>query len=137
MSKLFVDTNVFLRFLTRDHPEQSRRSRTFLESAIDNSDTVLLTSDAVIMEMIFTLRSHYQVARTESAALVNTLLGFCEMVSPNEDFDWRQVFQVEQHRKIDFIDALNYRIMLQEGIPTVVSFDTDFDGLEAVARQAL
>lgn len=135
MTQLFVDTNIFLRYLTQDHPAQSERARDFLQSAITDSETLLVTSDAVVMELVFTLRSFYQVDRKKAAEKVTTLLGFCEVVAPEHDFDWPQVFQVEETHNIDYIDALNYRIMRQEGLPVIVSFDTDFDTLDKVTRR--
>ncbi len=135
MTTLFVDTNVFLRFLTDDHPQQAQKARDFLETAIETPETTLVTSDAVVMELVYTLRSHYGRSQSETEKKVMTILEFCPMVSPVPEFDWQGVFQGEREKNVDFIDALNYRIMKQEGLETIVSFDTDFDRFEDITRQ--
>ncbi|HKJ69518.1 MAG TPA: PIN domain-containing protein [bacterium] len=135
MTTLFVDTNVFLRFLTDDHPQQAQKARDFLETAIETPETTLVTSDAVVMELVYTLRSYYGRSQSETEKKVMTILEFCLMVSPVTDFDWQGVFQGEPKKNVDFMDALNYRIMKQEGLETIVSFDTDYDRFEDITRQ--
>ncbi len=133
--KLFVDTNVFLRFLTGDNPTQAEQVRSFLDQAVDDTDVTLITSDPVIMEMAYTLRSFYGVSEEKSASNIATILGFCQVVRPAGGFDWHRVFAVERENRVDFIDAVNYLIMIDNDIETIVSFDTDFDRLDDINRQ--
>ncbi len=108
MTTLFVNTSVFLRFLTDDHPKQAQKARDFLEAAIEAPETTWVTSDAVVMEMVYTLRSFYGRSQSETEKKVMPILKFCPTVSPVTDFDWQAVFRGEREKNVDFIDALNY-----------------------------
>jgi predicted nucleic acid-binding protein len=61
----FLDTNVLVRRLTGDPPEQARRATAFLAQA----DELLLT-DLLAAELVYVLESFYAVERTRVAELV-------------------------------------------------------------------
>src|SRR3954471_11069924 len=56
---LAVDTNVVVRYVTRDHPEQSPRAK----ALIDGNDVLLATT--VLLETEWVLRSAYGFDRAE------------------------------------------------------------------------
>ena len=94
-----VDTNVVVRYLTGDQPEQAARARAvFRAGQVFVSTTVLLESDWV-------LRSAYGFTRAEVAAALRALAGVPgvtveNLVVPGEALD-RTV------RGMDFADALH------------------------------
>ena len=67
--RYFVDTNVFLRFLTNDHPAQANAVRRILQRAVAG-EILLQTSVLVIAEIVWTLESYYQLSRQEVKAKV-------------------------------------------------------------------
>jgi predicted nucleic acid-binding protein len=60
----FIDTNVFLRFLTRDDFAKAERVKALLEQA-EKGEVELTTSESVISELVFVLSSSnlYNVGR--------------------------------------------------------------------------
>jgi predicted nucleic acid-binding protein len=54
----FVDTNILVRHLTGDPPEQARRASSFLAQAEE-----LLLTDLVAAEVVYVLESFYEVPR--------------------------------------------------------------------------
>ena len=94
-----VDTNVVVRYLTGDHPEQAARARAvFRGGQVFVSTTVLLESDWV-------LRSAYGFTRAEVAAALRALAGVPgvtveNLVVPGEALD-------RTARGMDFADALH------------------------------
>jgi predicted nucleic acid-binding protein len=52
----WLDTNVILRYLLGDHPDQSRRARVLIESA-ERGERVLRLSAHVLWETVFILES--------------------------------------------------------------------------------
>src|SRR5271170_4455853 len=68
--KIIADTNVLLRALVEDQPEQSRLARHMLSTA----DLVVLGPHA-LCELVWVLRSRYGAQRTDVAA---TIRRFCE-----------------------------------------------------------
>ena len=73
MTKLFVDTNVFLRFLTNDDPVKAKRAGILFRQAT-KGQTQLFTSLLVIAEIIWTLESYYHLGKADIASKVETIL---------------------------------------------------------------
>ena len=62
MSSAFADTNLFLRFLTQDPPDQAAASEQVLRRAAAG-ELVLVTTPLVFAELAWTLRSFYEHSR--------------------------------------------------------------------------
>jgi predicted nucleic-acid-binding protein len=113
---LAIDTNLIVRYLTRDHPAQSVQAR----GLIDAQDVFVCTM--VLLESEWVLRSVYGFDRT---TLVKALRGFAGLPHVTiEDaglaaraLDWMEV-------GIDFADALH--LTRAAGCDGFVSFDRRF-----------
>jgi len=73
----FVDTNILVRHLTGDPPEQAARATTFLAAADE-----LLLADLVVAEAVYVLESFYEVPRARVAELVRAIIAFPTIVDP-------------------------------------------------------
>ncbi|MBI3460736.1 PIN domain-containing protein, partial [Candidatus Acetothermia bacterium] len=73
MTRYFVDTNVFLRYLTNDVPAQAEAVTRLLQRA-KAGEIVLHTSVLVLAEIVWTLESYYELARDEIKANVLAIL---------------------------------------------------------------
>ena len=106
-----VDTNVLLRHLLDDDPDQSPRAR----KLIGNSERVLIT-DVVLVETIWTLKGKkYKASKDDIVTLVSNLLS-----EPNIEFEsaqtvWRALNDFRKAKPVkvsgknkdaDFSDAL-------------------------------
>lgn len=134
MKRLFVDTNVFIRFLTGDPEGQAIQARDFLNEVLSEQKARIVISNAVIMELVFVLRSYYGLSKDGSAEKLMPIIDFCEVINPRGDFKWSELFEWERMLKIDFVDVLNYMLMRQESIETIISFDRDFDRFNDIIR---
>jgi predicted nucleic-acid-binding protein len=109
-----VDTNILVRYLTRDDPEQAARAhRLFQTGGITVSTTVML-------EMEWVLRSVYRYSREQIADAIETIIlnEAVEVEAPH-----RLVAAVQALRAgMDFADAIHLA-----GCPTphFATFDTD------------
>lgn len=132
MKKRFVDTNVFLRYLTADDKEKYGRCRALFERAIAGKE-VLVTTDLVIAELVWTLLSYYKVPKEEVIENVSIILN-----SPNLNVKNQKVLMeallLYSIKAIDFIDAYNAASMKNDRIEGIYSYDRDFDGVEFVER---
>ncbi|MEX0770612.1 MAG: PIN domain-containing protein [Balneolaceae bacterium] len=135
MKRLFIDTNILLRYITGEPKEQADRAYQFISETTERRTQKLIIADSVIMETVFTLRSFYKLSPADIETRVTPFLDFSETVNPSKTFDWFEVFRIEQSKGVDFIDALHYLLMRQESIDTIVSFDTDFDKFKDISRQ--
>lgn len=68
-----LDTNVLVRALVEDDPEQARRARALLERLIE-ADEPGFVSAVALCEVVWVLRDRYRVSRLESAELIGKLL---------------------------------------------------------------
>ena len=73
MNSAFADTNLFLRFLTQDPPDQAVAAEGVLRRAAAG-ELSLMTSSLVFAELAWTLRSFYGHSRTEIAQMLLALL---------------------------------------------------------------
>ncbi len=110
---LAIDTNVIVRYLAADHPDQSARARAVVEAnAVWASTTVLLETEWV-------LRSVYGFSRPAVAAALRRFAGLpgVSLESPAvvaQALDWAE-------RNLDFADALH--LAAAAGQDAFVTFD--------------
>ena len=94
-----VDTNVVVRYLTGDHPEQAARAR----AAVDEGP--VFTSTTVMLESEWVLRSVYGFAAKEVAAALRSFSGL-----PNVSVESPALLADaldRAQRGMDFADALH------------------------------
>lgn len=79
-----LDTNVIVRFLTQDEPEQSRLASETFDSLDDYSKGFVCRE--VLLELVWVLERAYGYSRAEIAAAVNGLLSSTELMieTPND-----------------------------------------------------
>ena len=131
----FIDTNIFLRFLTKDDPAKADRCRKLLQSATDG-DLKLYTTDLVIAELIWVLQSPktYNLSPAEIFKIIIPLLTIKNLYFPCKN-DFPDIMELFQTENIDFIDAYNSVIMRGRKIDTIYSYDKHFDQLPDVVRK--
>lgn len=67
-----VDTNVWIRFLVEDDPEQCRRATELIEGALARGEDLFL-SHLALAEIVWVLTSRYRFARNEVVAALDSL----------------------------------------------------------------
>lgn len=122
MNELFVDTNVFLRFLTEDIPKQAQAVEHLLQHAAAGEIT-LSTSTLVMAEIIWTLQSYYELSREEVRDKVLAILNTPGLKVENANII-ALAMAVYVDKNIDFIDAYNALWMGEKDLDQVVTFDT-------------
>ena len=75
----FVDSNILVRHLTGDPPDQARRATAFLQAGQD-----LVLVDLVVAEVVYVLESVYEVERERVAELLRAVIGFPAIVVADE-----------------------------------------------------
>jgi predicted nucleic-acid-binding protein len=130
-SQLFVDTNVFLRFLTADDERTAMDCKQLFERAEAN-DLELHTSHLALAEIVWTLQSYYRVSRLDVAAMIRDLLGLRSLRVDQKEM-LRAVVDLYEASNVDFIDAYHALDLRRRGIDRICSYDRDFDSL-GVAR---
>ena len=101
---LGIDTNVLVRFLVRDDPEQFERARRLIKRELGGGETVLI-SLLVLLETEWVLRSRYNVAKAEIVAALSALLDAVELEFEDEPSVEEAVF-IWKDSATEFADCL-------------------------------
>jgi predicted nucleic acid-binding protein len=129
----FVDTNVFLRYLTKDDLLKYERCREMFKRALEGK-IIISTSGMVIAELIWTLLSYYKVPKAEVIEKVSVILGTENLFVPDKDV-LADALVLYARKNIDFIDAYNAVFMKYQGLSEIYSYDEDFETIEDIERK--
>jgi predicted nucleic acid-binding protein len=124
----FVDTNILVRHLTGDPPEQAARATKFLAAADE-----LLLADLVVAEVVYVLESFYQVPRERVAELARAIIAFPAIVVLDPAMLLRAL-EVYETERLDFAEAYLVAQAERSGVGVVASFDKAIDRVGTVRR---
>lgn len=118
----FVDTNVFLRYLTNDIPEQADAVETLFKSAA-RGERLLVTTPLVVAEIVWTLQSYYHLPRERIKTAVVGILG-TPGLDVDDDHIVLQAIIWYDEKNVDFIDAFHAAWLEVRGIKVAHTFDS-------------
>ena len=124
----FVDTNILIRHLTGDPPDQAARATAFL-AKVDE----LLLPDLIVAEVVYVLESFYEVPVDEVARLVRSVIAFLPIRTLDPALLLRALEVYETHR-IDFAEAYLVASAEASGINDIISYDRSIDRVPSVHR---
>lgn len=129
----FVDTNIFLRYLTQD-PQRYKACLALFKQAEQNA-VHLITSEAIIAEIVFVLSSpkHYNRSRQEIQLALSRLLLLPGLKVPNRNLYLRALGLYAKYM-LDFEDCLTIACMEQGSITQLYSYDRGFDQVTGITR---
>lgn len=132
MAICFLDTNVLLRYLTRDDERKAQQALDLL-LRVEQGEEKVMTSSLVIFETVFTLQSFYKVPRQRIRELLLPIISLRGLQLSGKAV-YYAAFDLYITKNISFADAYNAAYMLTEKIPHIYSWDTDFDKIEGIVR---
>ncbi len=128
----FVDTNVFVRYLTADDEAKAEAVEHLLIRA-KNGQIKLITSHIVIAELVWVLSSFYEIQDEVIADLIRSILLTEGLTVDNGDF-LESVLKIFEAGSIDFIDAYIIGYMRFKGLTRLYSYDkkhlSKFEGIQ-------
>ena len=133
MKTVFVDTNIFLRFLTRDQEKQFQACRRLFVRA-KQGKIKLTTSALVVFELIWTITSYYQESKESVIEKMMSILDFPNLAIEHEEL-FLESLLLWQQQNTEFNDAFNYMLAKRKKIRDIYSFDKHFDTFPQVTRQ--
>ena len=129
--RVFIDTNVFLRYLTNDIPEQAEAVDRLLRRA-GRGEIALVTNARVIAEIVWTLESFYNLSRPDIKTKIMAILGTPGLEVVDSALVLQAVADYVEHN-VDFADAYNAAWTLRQGMKTIFTFDNrHFTRLEGI-----
>jgi len=133
METTFVDTNIFLRYLTKDDPSKYEKCREMFKRAM-KGEIAITTSGMVIAELVWTLLSYYKVPKAEVVEKVSVIVGTKSLSIPDRHII-ADALVLYARKNIDFIDAYNAIFMRYHGLRYIYSYDEDFEFIENIQRR--
>lgn len=119
--RVFVDTNLFLRYLTNDVPEQADAVETMLERAAAG-DIVLVTNTMTIAEIVWVLESFYEQPRDAIRERILAIVNTPGLTVENEALIVQAIVWYAAEN-VDFIDAYNAAWLLANDMTVAYTFD--------------
>jgi predicted nucleic acid-binding protein len=132
MKIIFVDTNIFLRYLTQDDPSKYEKCRGLFKKAMEG-EIALATSGMVIAELIWTLLSYYKVPKVDVIEKISIIVSTENLHIPDKDMI-ADALVLYGRKNIDFIDAYNAVFMKYHSLDEIYSYDSDFESIEEIKR---
>jgi len=116
-----LDTNVLVRFLVEDDPEQSARAGALIERAVKRGQS-LYVSDIALCETVWVLTSCYELSRVDVATALRDLLRARHLAFTAPDRLGRALDAYERAAG-DFADYLIREHARDAGYQEVATFD--------------
>lgn len=121
MNRCFVDTNLFIRYLTNDETALADRVERLLNEAATGS-VQLVTTELVMAETVWVLESSYNLSHSQIAPLIRGILATPGMDVINGDLVGKALVLYEL-QNIDFVDSYIAALMEKQGIHDIYSYD--------------
>lgn len=127
-----LDTNVLIRYLTRDNPEQAEAARALLQGLTTDNPGFICRE--VVIEVVWVLERSYRFRRERIANIVVELVATDTLVI-EDDNDVAQAAAVYREGSADFSDLMILAAANRVGAQPLYTFDRRFarlDGTELV-----
>lgn len=132
----FLDTNVILRYLTRDDEAKAEACYELFQR-VQRGEEDLSTCEAIVIEAVYVLSSPrlpYRLSHEEIRARLLPILTLRGLKLPQKRVYLRALDLYASSPFLDFEDAVAVAHMEQRGITEIVSYDQDFDRMSGLRR---
>jgi predicted nucleic acid-binding protein len=132
MKKALIDSNVVLRYLTKDPPKMAEAALRTLADAQNGKISLILTP-LTVAEVVWVLESFYGHSKVKVAETMGQFL-FCDGLEV-ENLDLLiEALTLYQGKNLDFADAFLAAIALRRGPQDIYSFDQHFNRITGIRR---
>lgn len=115
-----LDTNVLVRFLVQDDPEQAELATRVIEQLTDDAQGFV--SREVLIELVWVLERAYRLGRAEIAAALDGLLSATELNIEGSD-EVAPALELYRNDGFGFADLMIAAAALRAGAAELVTFD--------------
>ena len=119
--KIFVDTNIFLRYLTNDDVAVADKIEKVLKKA-SIGKVSLVTNAFVIAEIIWVLESYYGYSREGVEVMASKIIN-TRGLEIKDSHLLLKALDLYVSKNIDFIDAYNAVYMKEHGLRRILTLD--------------
>jgi predicted nucleic-acid-binding protein len=123
-----LDTNVLIRYLTKDDASQHHKVKRLIDDAV-TKDQRLLINSAVLCEVTWVLETVYDYSRLEIADVLERILDTAQFEVERAE-EARRALGDFRSTKAGFADALIGRVNRALGATQTATFDRDLKALD-------
>jgi len=116
-----LDTNILVRYLTQDDPNQSRKAVDEIEKGLAKGQTFFI-ADIVLCELVWVLETAYGFDRREIVPVLENILRTRQFQFANKDLLWKSLADYRA-KKGDFADHLIGNAGHKAGCRETLTFD--------------
>jgi len=130
----FVDTNIFIRFLTKDDPVKAKACFKLFREA-EKGGLELQTTESIIAEIVYILESKrlYNLSRSEIAKCLFPVIRIRKLRIPYK-ITMISALEIYSRENIDFEDAVLVSHALRTGSKEIYSYDKGIDKIMTIKR---
>jgi predicted nucleic acid-binding protein len=134
MTSKFIDTNIFIRFLTKDEPKKAEKCFQLFKKT-KTKQIALTTTESVLSEVVYILSSK-KLYNLSHSKIQNLLIPIINIQGFKIKFKktFLQALDIYSKNKIDFEDALTVAHMQLNKIKEIYSYDKDFNKFSKIKR---
>ncbi|MDQ3541718.1 MAG: type II toxin-antitoxin system VapC family toxin [Chloroflexota bacterium] len=129
----FLDTNILVRHLVRDNPDQATRATALMEAVADYEIRIRLP-DTVVFETIFTLQRVYSIPKVEIADELSTIIDHPGVMLDHKESLLKALTFWRGIDGLSFADCYHLALAADLGLTEIYSFDRKMDSYPGVAR---
>lgn len=137
MEPRFVDSNILLRYLTRDDAAKAEAALALLTRVEEGSERVE-TASVVVFEVVFSLHRRYRVSPSRIRDLLLPVLELPYFILPDKILPDKSLLiralDIFVQQQIPFGDAVIVATMEARGPRTIYSWDAHFDRIPGLVR---
>ena len=100
-----LDTNVIVRFLVQDDPNQSKKANQAIEKWKKEGKTLWICH-STLCEIFWVLERCYKLSRSDLTSILKSLLQTKQIKIEDQDVVWKALVDYETSKKVGFPDCL-------------------------------
>ncbi len=118
-----LDTNILVRYLTQDDPDQSKKAVKEIEKGLSGGHAFFI-ADIVMCELVWVLETAYGYESHEIVPVLENILRTKQFQFENKDLMWKSLADYRD-RKGDFADHLIGQVGHKAGCRETITFDAE------------
>ncbi len=130
-----LDTNVLVRYITQDDPEQAALATRFIEHNCSGKSPGFI-NHIVVCELVWVLKRCYKADQGQSLRVIEQILCTVQLQVQDPQVVWKAV-RLAQKGKADFADVLIAQVNMAHDCRETITFDAaaaETNGMNLVAE---
>ena len=128
-----IDTNILVRYITQDDPDQARVATHFIETQCSQGSPCFI-NHIVLCELVWVLRRCYQADHEQALAVIEQILRTAQLKVQEPQTVWTAL-KIARSGKADFADCLISMINQSAGCSYTITLDRNaakIKGMESI-----